>query len=168
MHGDTHSPGVQGPWILDVTATEVGSECMARVTGCWSRFSEHVIKGWKKLSKMHLYHAGHVMQTVNHCKNYYIIACISPRWLAAFGGLAAICYWCRQEAVPLIECTPPSDYYISAHYQFFDVQFSSNAANVWCVNQPNSTFFPTHCGVVLPFQRQEIWRHPPLEISTNY
>jgi len=40
----------------------------------------------------------------------------------------------------LIECTPPSDYYISAHlcYRFADVQFSSDVADVQCIHRPNS------------------------------
>ena len=50
-------------------------------------------------------------------------------------------YWCGQWAVRLTEFTPPSDYYILAHwcYRSSDVQFSSAIADVLCPNQPNSS-----------------------------
>ena len=80
-----------------------------------------------------------VRRTCDHRNNDYVT--MFSHWRpAACQGLAAMRYWCGQWAVRVIECTPPSDYYISAHwrYRFSDVQFSSDTADVRCANWPNS------------------------------
>ena len=57
---------------------------------------------------------------------------VSPCRLAICWGLAAVRYWHGQWAVLLIECMPPSDCYISAHwhYRFSSVHFSSDVADI--------------------------------------
>ena len=68
------------------------------------------IQGWKKLSKMQLYHVGRGLSVED----------LQP--------------YSADMAVRLIECKPLSDYYTSAHWncRFSDVQFSSDAADIRC------------------------------------